>query len=390
MSALIEDTAIGVRARRRELLADGALAVGLAAFVTVGTYFASQNQPGRRPFDAGTVALIVVAAGVLVVRRRFPVAVLVAVFGSVLAYHVIGFANGPIWLTLILAYVTAVLRGHRLAAGVVAVAGFAIFPWLDFLLRDGTAPSLFEFGALAAWLLVLLGAAEIVRIRRERVAEEARIREEETLRRASEERLRIARELHDALGHHLSLINVQSGVALHLNEDLPEQVRTSLAAIREASKEGLTELRSVLDILREEGERAPRSPTSTLARLDDIVSQAAAAGLEVRAETDGTVRPLPFGVDVAAFRIVQEALTNVTRHARGATAVVRISYGDDALTIQVDDDGLGARADGAGGTGKGIVGMRERVGALGGELQAGPRPEGGFRVRAKLPLASAS
>ena len=390
MSALIEDTAIGVRARLRELLADGALAVGLAAFVTVGTYFASQNQPGRRPFDAGTVALIVVAAGVLVVRRRFPVAVLVAVFGSVLAYHVIGFANGPIWLTLILAYVTAVLRGHRVAAGVVAVAGFAIFPWLDFLFRDGTAPSLFEFGALAAWLLVLLGAAEIVRIRRERVAEEARIREEETLRRASEERLRIARELHDALGHHLSLINVQSGVALHLNEDLPEQVQTSLAAIREASKEGLTELRSVLDILREEGERAPRSPTSTLARLDDIVSQAAAAGLEVRAETDGTVRPLPFGVDVAAFRIVQEALTNVTRHARGATAVVRVSYGDDALTIQVDDDGLGARTDGARGTGKGIVGMRERVGALGGELQAGPRPEGGFRVRAKLPLASSS
>src|SRR5688572_25237373 len=138
MSALIEDTAAGARARRRELLADGALAVGLAAFVTLGTFFASQNQPARRPFDAGAVALIV--------RRRFPVAVLLVVFGSVLAYHVIGFANGPIWLTLILAYVTAVLRGHRVAAGVVAVAGFAIFPWLDFLLRDGTAPSLLEFG----------------------------------------------------------------------------------------------------------------------------------------------------------------------------------------------------------------------------------------------------
>jgi signal transduction histidine kinase len=222
------------------------------------------------------------------------------------------------------------------------------------------------------------------------VAEAALIEEEETLRRASEERLRIARELHDALGHHLSLINVQSGVALHLNEDLPEQVRTSLAAIREASKEGLTELRSVLDILRDEGERAPRSPTSTLARLDDLVSQAAAAGLEVRAETVGDVRPLPFGVDVAAFRIVQEALTNVTRHTRGATATVRVSYGEEALTVQVDDDGKGSRTDGAAGTGKGIVGMRERVGALGGELQAGPGPDGGFRVRATLPLAGAS
>jgi signal transduction histidine kinase len=385
MSPLTEGT--GTKgARRRSLLADGALAAALAAFVTVGTFFASQSQPGRRAFDAGTVGLILVAAGALVARRRIPVVVLAVVFGSVLAYHVIGYANGPIWLTLIIAYVTAVLRGDRVAAGIVAVAGFVTFPWLDYLLRDGSAPSLLEFGALAAWLLVLLGAAEIVRIRRERAEEEVRIREEEALRRASEERLRIARELHDALGHHLSLINVQSGVALHLNEDLPEQVRTSLAAIREASKEGLTELRSVLDILRQEDERAPRSPTSTLARLEELVSQAAAAGLDVRAETDGAVRPLPFGVDVAAYRIVQEALTNVSRHARGASATVRVSYGDDDLTVQVDDDGRGVRTDGAAGTGKGIVGMRERVGALGGELQAGPRPSGGFRVRARLPL----
>jgi signal transduction histidine kinase len=394
MSALIERTGTGDRDPRRTQLADGALAAGLAAFVMLGTYFASQNQHGRRAFDAGTVALILVASGALAARRRYPVPVLLVVFGAVLSYFAIGYANGPIWLTLILAYVTAVLRGYRTAAAIVAVIGVLVFPWMDYVIRDAAAPSFVGLAGLAAWLLVLLGAAEIVRIRRERVAEAARIQEEETLRRASEERLRIARELHDALGHHLSLINVQSGVALHLNEDLPEEVRTSLAAIREASKEGLTELRSVLDILRDEGERAPRSPTSTLARLDDLVSQAAAAGLEVRAETDGAVRPLPFGVDVAAFRIVQEALTNVTRHARGATATVRVSYGDEALTVQVDDDGRGSRTDGAAGTGprtgKGIVGMRERVGALGGELQAGPRPEGGFRVRAKLPFAGAS
>jgi signal transduction histidine kinase len=390
MSALIERTGTRDRVPRRNLLADGALAAGLAAFVTLGTFFASQNQPARRPFDIGTVALSVVAAGALAARRRYPVAVLWVVFGALLAYFAIGYANGPIWLTLILAYVTAVLRGYRTAAAIVAVIGFLVFPWLDYLIRDAAAPPLGFLAGLAAWLLVLLGAADFVRIRRERVAEAARIQEEETLRRASEERLRIARELHDALGHHLSLINVQSGVALHLNEELPEQVRTSLAAIREASKEGLTELRSVLDILREEGERAPRSPTSTLARLDDLVSQAAAAGLEVRAETDGDVRPLPFGVDVAAFRVVQEALTNVTRHARGATATVRVSYGDETLTVEVDDDGQGSGTDGVAGTGKGIVGMRERVGALGGELQAGPRPEGGFRVRAKLPLSDAS
>jgi len=273
-----------------------------------------------------------------------------------------------------------------LAAAVAAVAGFGIFPWLDHLIRNRPGPSLTDMAGLAAWLLVLLGAAEGVRIRRERAAEAVRIREEEALRRASEERLRIARELHDALGHHLSLISVQSGVALHLNEELPEQARNSLSAIKQASKEALAELRSVLDILRQEGEPAPRSPTSTLARLDELVSQAAAAGLEVRTEIEGDVRPLPFGVDVAAFRIVQEALTNVTRHAGPASATVRVSYDEGDLTVEVDDDGHGRPVHNGTGSGKGIVGMRERVATFGGDLEAGPRPGGGFRVRARLPL----
>jgi signal transduction histidine kinase len=388
MSAMSASTGTGT-ARRRNLILDAALATGLAAFVTLGTYSASQNQPARRPFDVWTVALIVAAAGALAARRRYPVAVLWGVFGATIVYFTAGYANGPIWLTLIAAYVTAVLRGHRTAAAIVAVIGFLVFPWLDYLIRDGDAPALTTLAGLAAWLLVLLGVAEFVRIRRERVAETARIREEEALRQASEERLRIARELHDALGHHLSLINVQSGVALHLNEELPEQARSSLSAIKQASKEALSELRSVLDILRQEGERAPLSPTSTLARLDDLVSQAGAAGLEVRTETDGNVRRVPFGVDVAAFRIVQEALTNVTRHAGEATATVRISYGERDLTVQIDDDGRTPSSHGTMGSGKGIVGMRERVGALGGELEAGSRPGGGFRVRARLPLDGA-
>jgi signal transduction histidine kinase len=373
-------------ASRRSLLVDGALAAGLAVLVTLVTFFASQNQPARRPFDIGTVALIGVATGALAARRRRPVAVLVVVFGAILVYFVAGYANGPIWLALIVAYVTAVLRGHRHAAAVTAVIGFAIFPWLDFLIRDGEAPSAAVLAGLAAWLLVLLGGAEIVRFRRERAAEAIRMREEESLRRATEERLRIARELHDALGHHLSLINVQSGVALHLNEDLPEQARTSLSAIKQASKEALIELRSVLDILREQGEQAPRFPTSTLARLGDLVSQAAAAGIEVRTEIEGDVRPLPFGVDVAAFRIVQEALTNVARHAAGATASVRVSYGDRDLTVRIDDDGGDSSMQGTVGAGKGIVGMRERASALGGTLEAGRRIGGGFRVLARLPL----
>jgi signal transduction histidine kinase len=377
-------------ASRTSLIVDGAVAAGLAAFLTVGTYFASQGQPDRRPFDAGAIAVVIAAAGALTWRRRHPVAVLGVVFGAALIYLVIGYANGPIWLALIVAYFTAVVSGHRLAAAVTAVIGFSVFPWLDHLLRDQPGPSLVGMAGLAAWLLVLLGVAEAIRIRRERTVEAARIREEEALRRAGEERLRIARELHDALGHHLSLINMQSGVALHLNKELPEQARSSLAAIKQASKEALAELRSVLDILRQEGEPASRSPTWTLARLDDLVSQAAAAGVVVRTESDGDVRRLPFAVDVAAFRIVQEALTNVTRHAGPATATVRVSYGDRDLTVQVDDDGRGLSAhDNAPGSGKGIVGMRERVAALGGDLQAGPRPGGGFRVRAFLPLDGA-
>jgi signal transduction histidine kinase len=375
---------------RSRALFDAALAVALAAFLLVGSYFASQGQPGRRAFDAGAVVLLLVAAGALAWRRRYPVAVLLVVFGATLTYFVVGYAPSPIWLVMIVAYFTAVVAGHRLPAAIVAVVGFLVFPWLDFLLRDAAAPSPAGLAGLAAWLLVLLGVGEGIRIRRERAAEAARIREEETLRRAGEERLRIARELHDALGHHLSLINMQSGVALHLNKELPDQARSSLTAIKQASKEALSELRSVLDILRQEGEPAARSPTWTLARLDDLVSQAAAAGLEVRAETDGEVRRLPFAVDVAAFRIVQEALTNVTRHAGPATATVRVSYGDRDLTVQVDDDGRGLSAHGsAPGSGNGIVGMRERVAALGGDLQAGPRAGGGFRVRARLPLDGA-
>jgi MYXO-CTERM domain-containing protein len=371
---------------RGNLIVDGALAAGLAVFLLMGTYFASENQPLRRPFDAGTALVLLVVAAALSMRRRRPVIVMAVVFGATFVYFALGYANGPIWLALIFSYFTAVAQGHRLAAAVTALVGFGIFPWLDFLLREGDAPTPAALAGLAAWLLVVLGAGEIVRIRRERVADAARSREEEALRRASEERLRIARELHDALGHHLSLISVQSGVALHVNDELPEQARTSLTAIKQASGEALTELRSVLDILRQEGERAPRSPMSTLDRLDDLVSQAAAAGLEVHTEVHGDTRPIPFSVDVAAFRIVQEALTNVSRHARGATATVGLRYGKRDLTVQIDDDGRGPTGQTAVGSGKGLVGMRERAGALGGELEAGPRPEGGFRVRARLPL----
>jgi signal transduction histidine kinase len=378
-----------VAARRARRL-DAALALAIAVFLLVGTYFAAHEQPARREFDAGAVALLVLAAAPLAFRRRWPVAVLWLVFGVCLTYFVLDYPAGPIWITLIASSFSAVLEGHLRAAAIVAVLGFVVFPWLDYVLRDRPAPSIASLLGLAAWLLVILGAGWLVRIRRERIAESVRTRREEALRRTSEERLRIARELHDALGHHLSLINVQSGVALHLQQELPEQTRTSLSAIKEASKEALSELRSVLEILRESADPAPRAPALTLDRLDDLASQAKTAGLEVRTRTEGEARPLPFGVEQAAFRIIQEALTNVTRHAGGATATVHVTYGPDDLVVEIDDDGRGTTAPNATGGGTGILGMRERAAALGGELQAGPRPGGGFRVRATLPMDGAA
>jgi hypothetical protein len=152
---------------RRTLLVDTTLAVGLAVFGVVGTYFASlQQQPGRRPFDVGAAALVVIAALALAARRRWPLAVVSVVFATTLAYLVIGYEDGPIWFPLIIAYFTAAVRGYRLAAAITAAAGFVLFPWMDFLIRDGPVPSLIHLLALAAWLLVLFGAAEILRTRR--------------------------------------------------------------------------------------------------------------------------------------------------------------------------------------------------------------------------------
>jgi signal transduction histidine kinase len=242
---------------------------------------------------------------------------------------------------------------------------------------------------VAAWLLVVLVVAEVVRVGRERAAEAARVQAEAARRRASEERLRIARELHDVLGHNISLINVQAGVALHLMDEQPGQSRSALAAIKQASNDALGELRSVLDALRQVDDEPPRAPTPGLAGLEGLVAKAKATGLLVRTEFQGTPRPLPVAVDLAAYRIVQEALTNVTRHAAGATATVCVTYGERDLTVQVDDDGSGPAAGPTPGGGSGISGMRERAVALGGELEAGPRQEGGFRILARLPLTGA-
>ncbi|HET7720178.1 MAG TPA: sensor histidine kinase [Acidimicrobiales bacterium] len=369
---------------RRPLAIDGALAAGIAVVQVAGTYLAGRHQVDRETFDALAGVLLVTGPAALVMRRRFPVAVYATAFASTLAYVSLGYPRGPVFLSLIVAFLTVVLAGHRVVGWVGLATGYVAFLWAEVVFQDVHAPGWAALVGLAAWLLVLAAAGEGLRIRRVRVEVAARTREEEARRRAGEERLRIARELHDVLAHNISLINVQAGVALHLMDEQPDQARTALTAIKAASKDALGELRSVLEVLRHLDEGAPRAPTAGLEDLDRLVSGATAAGIDVRVVTSGTPRPLPPSVDLAAFRIVQEALTNVTRHAGQATATISLAYSDGGLTVSVEDDGRGVNGAGTG-TGNGIRGMKERAAALGGQVEAGPKPDGGFRVTASLP-----
>ena len=217
--------------------------------------------------------------------------------------------------------------------------------------------------------------------RLQRAAYQRRARAAEAERQAGAERLRIAQELHDVLAHHISLINVQAGVALHLVDEKPEQSRTALAAIKTASKEALGELRSALDALRNPGESAPRAPTAGLSELPAIVDSVRAAGLDVEFTVTGTPREVAVATELAALRIVQESLTNVIRHAEATSAKVELAYTEEGVEVSVRDDGQG----GVPVPGNGLGGMRERAEALGGTCEAGPAVGGGFRVRAVLP-----
>jgi signal transduction histidine kinase len=251
----------------------------------------------------------------------------------------------------------------------------------------------------AGWLISAAVMAVTVRMWQlhvrevEQRAEDAeRTRDEAARRRAMEERLRIARELHDSLTHSISVIQVQAGVAVHLARKRGDEVAPELLAIQEAGTDAVRELRATLGVLRSEEDGG-----SGLCHLDGLVARARSAGLPVTVTVTGTKRPLPPDVDQAAYRIVQEALTNVSRHAGSAgagdqaSASVHLHYTPETLSIQVDDDGNGAGSrPRPSGPGLGLVGMRERVSALGGHLHAGPQDGGGFRVRAELPARAPS
>jgi len=355
------------------------------------TTLAAHRQPDRQALDL--VAYLLLAAGPVALywRWRSPALVLGIVMATSVLYFALGYPYGPAWLALIVAFWTAVTGGARRVAWVTAFVGLAAYFALAAVFdRGAPVASVPAVVAHLGWLLLVLAAAEMAMAGRQRRQAAERSRAEEARRRAGEERMRIARELHDVLAHNISLINVQAGVALHLMDEQPGQSRSALVAIKQASNDALGELRSVLDVLRQGDEAPPRTPASGLAHLERLVAGAEATGLQVRTRVEGTPRPLPAGTDLAAYRIVQESLTNVTRHAGPASATVLIAYGDTDLTVQVDDDGRGPAATGntgsAKGNGNGIRGMRERVAALGGELATGPRPGGGFRVQARLPL----
>jgi signal transduction histidine kinase len=214
----------------------------------------------------------------------------------------------------------------------------------------------------------------------ERAERAVRAKDEAARHTAMEERLRIARELHDSLTHSISVIQVQAGVAVHLANKRGEDVPPALLAIQEAGADAARELRATLQVL-----RSKDADNSGLCQLESLVARSRAAGLPVTVTVTGTRRPLPPEVGRAAYRIVQEALTNVARHAGHAPTMVRLHYTPGALTVQVDDDGSGSGSP-APGPGLGLIGMRERVSVLGGRLHAGPRDDGGFLVRAELPL----
>lgn len=365
--------------------------LALAVFVMVGTSVAAENQQdAREPLDALARVLLLAGPALLLLRKKYPVATVFGVCAVTLGYFAAGYPYGPVFLTTAVAVFAAVVAGHRRAAwwavGLLWAAHLLIAHWLYAYLPppgDGAAPWGQEV-FVTAWVVAIVAASELVRVRREVWARERAARAAAAKRRADEERLRIARELHDVLAHSISVINVQAGVGLALLDSDPEEARTALTTIKAASKEALGEVRQVLDTLRAPG-AAPRAPAPGLDRLPELVEQAASTGLTVDVETVGEAPPLPPGADLAAFRIVQEALTNVVRHSGSRTARVRITYTPGRLALRIDDEGPATGSD-AGGSGNGLAGMRERAGALGGTIEAGPRPDGGFRVLAELPV----
>ncbi|MFJ6164669.1 sensor histidine kinase [Micromonospora orduensis] len=371
---------------------DALLALVLLGFGLLATGLAGDNQPGSRQVDTVCRLLIAVAALALSVRRRLPVVTLAVVTVATATYLLIGYPYGPVLLTFLVAVYTVAVRLPVRPAALAAGAAFVLLLAHVFFAR-GPAPGWTGVLPASAWVVVPFAVGVVVRVTREAAArtrlEEARDRAEQARRQADEERLRIAQEVHDVVGHGLAAISMQADIALHLLPRRPEQAEVALTAISRTSREALDELRVTLGAVRRGAERGP---VPGLARLPALRDRLAGAGLSVEVRVAGDPRELPAAVDLAAYRVVQEALTNVLRHAGVARAEVAVAYRPDEVTVEVTDRGAGAVRAGLDPaddeSGHGLAGMRERVTALGGRLTAGPRPDGGFRVYAHLPAGS--
>ncbi|MFB7864224.1 sensor histidine kinase [Streptomyces sp. NPDC056069] len=366
----------------RTLVMDGAIAVGVAAALLItGVSRASGDGPvtGRELLG---YALLATGGLALAARRRAPVPVLAVTGLCALGHQACGF-DVPAVAYLFGVY-AAVRAGHRIATAAASLGLLAVLPLAA--LASGPYDTGEAFararGALElAWLIAAAAAGEALRQAERRADEAERTREETARRRADEERLHIARELHDSLTHQISVIKVQAEVAVHVARRRGEQVPEALLAIQTAGREASRELRATLEALRDDGTAPPRG----LDDVPELVARARDMGLDASLTIEGGGHDVPAAVDRTVYRIVQESLTNIARHADAATASVRIDCRPDAVAVRVDDDGRAAPHS-APTPGVGLLGMRERVTALGGSLRAAPRATGGFSVHAELPV----
>ncbi|KOX08049.1 histidine kinase [Micromonospora sp. NRRL B-16802] len=358
--------------------------IGIAVCVTAALLAAGLAEDRAHiSLDLLGLALLAASGLALAARRQAPVAVLAVSGLCGVGYQAVGFDVPAV--AFLFAVYAAVRAGHRAVTIIAAVLMLLALP-LTALARPldlpvGEALTRARGALEVAWLVAAAAAGEALRQAERRADEAERTREQVARRRADEERLHIARELHDSLTHQISIIKVQAEVAVHLAHRRGEAVPEALLAIREAGREASRELRATLEALREDG----GNTQCGLDHLSELVERARMAGLDATLTIEGQRHEVPAAVDRTAYRIVQESLTNVARHAAAATASVRVDYRPGALAIRVDDDGT-ARLGTTPTPGVGLLGMRERVTALGGRLRAEPRDEGGFSVHAELPV----
>jgi signal transduction histidine kinase len=373
---------------------DRAAALAVVVLAVAGTA-AQGSLRGYRPVD--WLAYVLAGAGGLVLaeRRRRPVVVFAAATAAAVVYEARGYRGGPALIAVVIAvYSVASLQTRSRSLALTVAAGVALSVTRQLFTSEsagstaGNAVGFLGAGLFLGWAVANRRAfvAEI----RKRAELAERTREEEARRQVDAERLRIARELHDVVAHTISTINVQAGVGEHVIHSRPDEAAKALVQIKHTSRDALRELRAMLDVLRSVDEADERAPAPGISELDALVATSNQAGVPTKLDRSGAVVPVPATVQVTAYRIVQEALTNVLRHAAPANASVTLAYATDGLTVTVLDDGSGANGAFIDGGGHGITGMRERAAAVGGTLTAQRRPQSGFEVIAVLPFSEAA